>query len=125
MFLTITYSIISAIIIYAIFFLLPKYLKKKSKLQVAPASNEIVVSNIYIDHVKDYDDELIKIAKAAQAINNHIECNNVIRAIESFNDKYRELYGVYLVQIDVNMLCELVEKRYKRISNPLRVQVQF
>lgn len=125
MLLTITYSLISAIILYAIFFLLPKYLKKKSQLQDAQVSNEIVVSNIYIDHVRDYDDELIKIAKAAQSINNHIECKNVIRAIESFNDKYRELYGTYLVQIDVNMLCELVEKRYKIISNPLIVQVQF
>ena len=125
MFLSIIYTLVSCCIIYYIFFSLHKHLKKFDNKLLKPVPNEIVVSNIYIDHVKDYDDELIKIAKAAQAINNHIECTNVIRAIESFNNKYRELYGVYLVQIDVNMLCELVEKRYKKISNPQALQLQF
>jgi hypothetical protein len=112
------YSFISGFIMYYILFIMPKQGKKKPVEIKQP-----IVSNIILDHVKNYDEELIKIAEAAQAIKSNHDCAIVINAIECFRKKYTELYGKYLVQIDVSMLCELAEKKLKKINPSLRIQV--
>jgi hypothetical protein len=111
------YSFISGFIMYYLLFIFPKQGKKKPIEIKQP-----VVSNIILDHVKDYDDELIAIAQAVQAIKTHNDVNKVCRAIDCFDKKYKPLYG-FLVQIDVNMLCELTEKKLKKINPSLRIQV--
>lgn len=117
--MTIIASIISAIIIYALFFGLPKLIKRKPALLLidSPAQSAIV-----IDHVKDYDDDFVELAQMATRISSHEECHYVIKRIMQFEDKYKDLYGAYLVQLDVNTLCDQAEKRLHKLGKSLVLQ---